>query len=280
MTLASRLPLRPLLLAIVLVAPPVSAQPEGETACADGVETALRGALAGRADTRPAATGTRLQLACVAVPGDANGALHAIGSFRDDGTRSYLEGGEGEGYAVILATLAGDLRVVRHVTATAVEDATTLFRGGELALDTGFHDLAPGGGVVGVAVSHSAPGASAPDNQWGDEFALFVPEGAGFRRVLGLARSRQEAIDGCVSVQCRGARWIDTQTALEPGERAADGWRRVLMRLDAEEYATAPAVAASVPRSTSVVLVYRDGRYVTESGDLPPGSDYFGLLPW
>lgn len=268
------------LLAALLMAPVVSAQAESDASCADGVEAALRNALAADAETQRAASGTRLQLDCIAVPGDPTGGIHAIGSFRDDASRSYTEGGEGEEYAFILATLDGAGHLRHHVVATAIEDATTLFRGGEFALDTRFHDLAPGAGVIGVAVSHSAPGASAPDNQWGDEFALFVPDGLGFRRVVGLARSRQEAIEGCVSVQCRGARWIDTRTTLEPGERAADGWRRLVMRLDAEEFAVEPAVPQSGPTSTTLTLVHREGTFRREDGSPPPGSEYFGLVPW
>ena len=280
MTLASRLFLRPALFAALLVAPTVSAQAEGDAPCQDGVEAELRNALAAKAETRRAASGTRLQLECVAVPGDSKGAVHAIGSFRDDATRSYTEGGEGEGYAFVLATLDGAGHLRHHVVATAIEDATTLFRGGEFTLDTTFHDLAPGGGVVGVAVSQTAPGASAPENRWSDEFALFVPEGRGFRRVLGLARYRQEAIEGCLNVQCRGSRWTNTAASLVPGAMADDGWRRITLRLDTEELAVEPAVAQSGPTSTTLTLRHREGTYWQEDGSPPPGSDYFGLVPW
>jgi hypothetical protein len=262
------------------IAGPAGAQERPEAPCKDGVETVLRKALASDATTRRAASGTRLQLECVAVPGDSKGAVHAIGSFRDDATRSYTEGGEGEGYAFVLATLDGAGHLRHHVVATAIEDATTLFRGSEFTLDTGFHDLAPGDGVIGVAVSHSAPGASAPDNRWGDEFALFVPEGKGFRRVLGLARYRQEAIEGCVSVQCQGSRWIETTSTLSPSARQASGWRVIAMREDAEEFAVEPAVAQSRPTSRTLTLVHREGAFRQEDGSPPPGSDYYGLLPW
>lgn len=248
--------------------------------CRDGIETTLRRALAADAATASASQGTLLQLDCVAVPGDAKGAMHVIGSFRDDATRSYTEGGDGEGYAFVLATLDAGNRLRHHVTASAIEDATTLFRGGEFTLDTGFHDLAPGGGVIGVAVSQSAPGASAPDNRWGDEFALFVPEGKGFRRVLGMARYRQEAIEGCVSVQCRGARWIETTSTLSPDARQASGWRAIAMREDAEEFAVEPAIAQSRPTSRTLTLVHREGAFRQEDGSPPSGSDYYGLLPW
>lgn len=262
------------------IAGPAGAQERPETTCKDGVETALRKALAAEAETRRAASGTRLQLDCIAVPGDPKGAVHAIGSFRDDATRSYTEGGDGEGYAFILATLDGNDRLQHHLVAAAVEDALTLFLGREFTLDTTFHDIAPGGGVVGLAVSQTAPGASAPDNRWGNEFALFVPEGRGFRRVLGLALAREEAIEGCVSVQCRGARWISTSTTLSSGERTGDGWRRIAMRLDTEEFAVEPAETQSRPRSTPLTLSYRDGLYRQDDGSPPPGSEYFMLVPW
>jgi hypothetical protein len=280
MTAALPLPSCLTFLLALLMAAPASAQDARNATCRDGVETVLRKALAGHADTRRAASGTRLQLDCVAVPGDLKGAMHAIGSFRDDATRSYNEGGEGEGYAFILATLDGEGRLRHHVVATAIEDATTLFLGGEFTLDTTFHDLAPSGGVIGVAVSQTAPGASAPDSRSGDEFALFVPEGRGFRRVLGLARYRQEAIEGCVNVQCRGARWINTAATLAPSARTEDGWRSIVMRLDVEEFAVEPAVALSSPTSTTVTLFHRDGAYRLDDGATPPGSEYFGLVPW
>jgi hypothetical protein len=262
------------------IAGPAGAQERPEAPCKDGVETVLRKALASDATTRRAASGTRLQLECVAVPGDSKGAVHAIGSFRDDATRSYTEGGDGEGYAFVLATLDGAGHLRHHVVATAIEDAMTLFHGGEFTLDTTFDGIAPGGGVIGVAVSQTAPGASAPDNRWGDEYALFVPDGRGFRRVLGLARYRQEAIEGCVNVQCQGARWTNTAATLAVGEVSDDGWRRLVMRLDADEFAVEPAVAQSAPTSTTLKLVHRDGTYRQEDGSPPPGSEYFLLVPW
>lgn len=262
------------------MAVPAFAHDGRHTTCRDGVEALLRKVLAADEETRHVASGTRLQLDCVAVPGDAKGGIHAIGSFRDDATRSYTEGGDGEGYAFVLATLDAQDRLQHHVTASATEDAMTLFRGGEFTLDTGFHDLAPGGGVIGVAVSQSAPGASAPDTRWGDEFALLVPEGEGFRRVLGLARYRQEAIEGCVSVQCRGSRWIETTSTLTPGARQASGWRVISMREDAEEFAVDPAVTQSRPTSRTLTLVHREGVFRQEDGSPPSGGDYYGLLPW
>ncbi len=250
------------------------------TSCRDGIEATLRRALAADAATASASQGTLLQLDCVPVPEAKDGTVHAVATVRDDATRSYTDGGDGEGYAFVLATLDAGNRLRHHVTASAIEDATTLFRGGEFTLDTGFHDLAPGDGVIGVAVRHSAPGASAPDNRWGDEFALFVPEGKGFRRVLGLARYRQEAIEGCVNVQCQGARWTNTAATLAVGEVSEDGWRRLVMRLDADEFAVEPAVAQSAPTSTTLNLVHGDGTYRQEDGSPPPGSEYFLLVPW
>jgi len=250
------------------------------TSCRDGIEATLRRALAADAATASASQGTLLQLDCVPVPEAEDGAVHAIATVRDDGTRSYTEGGDGEGYAFVLATLDARNRLRHHVTASAVEDATTLFRGGEFTLDTTFHDLAPGGGVIGVAVSHSAPGASAPDNRWGDEFALFVPESKTFRRVLGLARFRQEAIEGCVSVQCAGARWVETTATLSPGPRGPNGWLTLRLQLDATEQAVEPARPRAEPTSMVLPLVPIDGAYRQQDGSPPPGSDYFGLVPW
>lgn len=262
------------------IAGPTQAGNASGSTCPDGVEATLRKALASNTATASASKGVLLQLDCVAVPDARRDALHAVASFRDDATRSQHEGGEGESYAFILATLDGASRIRHHIEATAIEDATTLFLGGEFRLDTGFDDIAPSGGVVGLAVAHSARGASAPDNRWGDEFALFVPEGGGFRRVLGLARERQEAIEGCVNVQCRGARWINTTATLMPGRRGADGWRRIDVRLAADEYAVEPAVAQSEPSSTALTLSISDGAYRQPDGSPPPGSEYFGLVPW
>jgi|JI8StandDraft_2_1071088.scaffolds.fasta_scaffold83459_2 hypothetical protein len=280
MTAALPMPTWLLFLAALLTAPPVIAQSERVSTCGDEVENLLRKALAAHADTRRAASGTRLQLDCVAVPGDANGSVHALGSFRDDATRSYNDGGDGEGYAFVLATLDAGNRLRHHVTATAIQDATTLFVGGEFTLDTGFHDLAPGGGVVGVAVTSAAPGASAPDNRWRDEFALFVPDGTRFRRVLGLARQTEESIEGCVSGWCTGSRWTETTATLTPGELGAEGWRRIEIRLDVAEIAIEPAVARTAPTSTTATLAYANGEYRLPDGGAVPGSGYFFLLPW
>lgn len=186
-----------------------------------------------------------------------------------------------ETYTLVLAGLdPSGRRMHRQNVIRASEDASTAFRGNNFRLDTRFHDIAPGGGVIGVAARTSSSGPSAPDNQWDDEFALYLPENTGFRRVLGLARFRQESIEGCVSVQCRGARWMETTASLSPGETDDSGWRRIALRLDATEVAVEPARPKSRPTTTTLTLMQRDGVYRTASGDPPPGSDYFGLVAW
>lgn len=250
-----------------------------DTTCPEAAEATLRALLARNAETKVASRSELRELDCATVTGTNGDEQVAVANFVDLGHET-LETRE-EGYTLVLATLdLSGRRVLRHSVAHTSEDATTAFHGDNLALDMGFQDIAPGGGVIGVVTTSSAIGASAPDSQWGDEFALYVPEGTGFRRVLGLARFRQEAIEGCVSVQCRGARWTETTASLSPAETDDHGWRRITLRLDAGEEAVEPAVPRSEPTTTTLTLVQRDGAYRTASGDPPPGSDYFGLVAW
>lgn len=250
-----------------------------DTTCPDATEATLRALLARSAETKIASRSELRELDCATVNGASGDEQVAVANFVDLGQET-LETRE-ERYTLVLATL--DLsahRVLRHAVVRTGEDATTAFHGENFALDLRFQDIAPGGGVIGVVATSSALGASAPDNQWGDEFALYVPDGTGFRRVLGLARFRQEAIEGCVSVQCRGARWIETTASLSPAGTDEHGWRRLTLRLEATEEAVEPAVPESAPTTTTLTLVQRDGVYRTEAGDPPPGSDYFGLVAW
>lgn len=250
-----------------------------DAACPAAAEPTLRAFLARTPATLAASQAELRELVCAVVTPDRREEWVVVANFVDVPPESEQRGEEG--YTLVLAALdASGHRVHRQAVVRTSEDASTLFRGNNFRLDTRFQDIAPGGGVIGVAAASSASGASAPDNQWGDEFALYVPDGAGFRRVLGLARFRQESIEGCVSVQCRGARWIETTASLSPGETDDSGWRRIVLRLDATEQAVEPARPQSRPGTTTVVLVHRDGVYRTESGDPPPGSDYFGLVAW
>lgn len=250
-----------------------------DAACPAAAEATLRAFLAQTSATTTASQGELRELVCATITTAHGEEWVAVANFVDAPPESE-ERGE-EGYTLVLAGLdRAGRRVNRHAVVRTSEDASTLFRGNNFRLDTQFQDIAPGGGVIGVAATTSAAGPSAPDNQWGDEFALYVPEGMGFRRVLGVARFRQESIEGCVSVQCRGARWIETTASLSPGETDGSGWRRIALRLDATEQAVKPARAQSKPSTTTLALVHRDGVYRTESGDPPPGSDYFGLVAW
>lgn len=267
------------LLALFACSAPSTAQTAPDSACTEATEASLHAVLARNPDTKAAARGELRQLSCASIPGPDGDELVAIANFVD--RRLETMDDRSESYTVVLASLdPSGRRVHRHHVASTSEDATTLFRGGEFTLEADFHDLAPGGGVIGVAVTSSALGASAPENRWGDEFALFVPEGRGFRRVLGLARYRQEAIVGCLNAQCEGARWTTTIATLMPGERADDGWRRLVLRLDAEESAVDPEGKVPGPTSTTLPLVHRDGTYRQEDGSPPPGSEYYVLVPW
>lgn len=250
-----------------------------DAACPAAAEATLRAFLAQTAATTPASQGELRELVCATVTAAHGEEWVAVANFVDVAPES--EARREESYTLVLAglDLAGR-RVNRHAVVRTSEDASTLFRGNNFRLDTQFQDIAPGGGVIGVAATTSAAGPSAPDNQWGDEFALYVPEGMGFRRVLGVARFRQESIEGCVSVQCRGARWVETAAMLSPGETDDSGWRRIALRLDATEVTVEPAQPKSKPTTTTLTLVQRDGVYRTASGDPPPGSDYFGLVAW
>lgn len=268
-----------LLFALSACSAPSTAQTAPASACPEATEASLRAVLARNPDTKAAAHGELRQLSCASIPGPDGDEPVAIANFVDGRLETIDD--RSETYTVVLASLdPSGRRVHRHRVASTSEDATTLFHGGEFTLEAGFHDLAPGGGVIGVAVTSSALGASAPENRWGDEFALFVPEGHGFRRVLGLARYRQEAIVGCLNAQCEGARWTTTIARLAPGERADDGWRHLVLRLDAEEAAVDPEATVSAPTSTTLALVHREGAYRQEDGSPPPGSGYFFLVPW
>lgn len=268
------------LLALLLgVCGPAIADDKPGSTCPTSVEAALRQALASETITKTASRGELRELDCAPVGGPEGGEIVAIANFVD--TSAEQVDYTSETYTVILAALDPEGRAVhRQKVVTTGSDATTEFSGGNFELEMELHDVAPGGRAVGVSARSSAIGASAPDNRWGDEFALFVPEGKGFRRVLGLARFRQEAIEGCVSVQCQGSRWIETTSTLTPGGRDANGWRQIAMRLDAEEFAVEPAVAQSAPTSTTLPLVHREGAYRQEDGSPPPGSEYFYLVPW
>ena len=264
---------------LAMLAGTARAEATKDSACPDATEATLRALLARSAETKIASGSELRELDCATLSGASGDEQVAIANFVDLGQET-LET-RAERYTLVLATL--DLsahRVLRHAVVRTGEDATTAFHGENLALDLRFQDIAPGGGVIGVVATSSALGASAPDNQWGDEFALYVPEGMGFRRVLGLARFRQEAIEGCVSMQCRGARWIETTASLSPAGTDDHGWRRLTLRLEATEEAVEPAVPESAPTTTTLTLVQRDGVYRTEAGDPPPGSDYFGLVAW
>ena len=250
-----------------------------DAACPAATEATLRAFLGQTSATTPASQGELRELVCAPVTTADREEWVVVANFVDVPPASGAT--HEETYTLVLAGLdPSGRRMLRQNVIRASEDASTAFRGENFGLDTRFHDIAPGGGVIGVAARTSASGPSAPDNQWDDEFALYVPEGGGFRRVLGLARFRQESIEGCVSVQCRGARWVETTASLSSVETDDRGWRRIALRLHATEQAVHPARPQSKPSTTTLALVHRDGVYRTESGDPPPGSGYFGLVAW
>jgi hypothetical protein len=271
-------PVAPCLLLLVasLMAVPASAHDVLETSCRDGIEATLRRALASDAATASASQGELRELDCVAL---GNGDLVALANFVEVGPGSPAEGNET--YTVVLAALDAEGREVRRQQiGVTSSDAMVEFRGENFRLEAAWDDTAPEGGAIGVAVDTSAIGPSAPDVVASDEFAVLVPEGAGFRRVLHLARQTEVSIEGCVSPWCKGSHWASTTSTLTPGERDADGWRRITMRMDVMEVAMEPAVAQTEPTSTTTALSYRDGSYRLPDGLLPHGSEYFVLLPW
>lgn len=274
-----RTPLILLLLTASLGPSPVSAAdiapPEG---CPTAVEPTLRALLERSAEYSAASRGELRELDCVS-PGGDEGGLVVLANFVEVGPGSPAEGNET--YTIVLAALdAGGREVRRQQIGVTSSDAMVEFRGENFRLEAAWDDTAPGGGAIGVAVETSAVGPSAPDASASDEFALMVPQGAGFRRVLYLARQTDVSIEGCVSGWCRGSRWTSTTSTLAPGERDADGWRRITMRMDVTEIAIEPAVELIEPTSTTVTLTYRDGSYRLPDGGLPPGNEYYILMPW
>lgn len=266
-----------LVLAMGLAAP-AHAQDAPPTGCPDAAETTLRAALSASTDTKVASRGELRQITCASLPHGSKGHVVALANFAE--SKEWATGDVIETYTVVLAELGQNgTRLHRQLVGQIESDAILAYGADSFQLETQWHDVPLGGGAIGVTSSSFLPGSSAADSRSSDWFAIFVPDGEGYRQVLAIARYRQESIEGCVSVWCRGSRWTNTATTLTPGERGPDGWRHIDMRLEADEFAVEPAVAQSEPTITTATLVYTNGNYQLPDGSVAPGSDVV-LLPW
>lgn len=188
-----------------------SAQARNDTGCAAEIEDALR-----EVNPKHALVGQVADAHC--KPWPAGRFIAAVMAF---------ERGESPArrWTAVLALLDETTLKVRHSRRFELEeDAITRVGRWSFRLDTANYTLAPGVRALGLRYENSGPGPSAADASFGDELMLFVPQGQGFRSVLGMSMTRARGVNGCLR-SCPDAITESADFTIALGAVGPKGWR-------------------------------------------------------
>jgi hypothetical protein len=191
------------------------AQAQDRQGCSDAVEEALRAA-------RPYAVGLGdvVSQHCKPWPPSADRVSAAVMAFQ-----STAKSPDGDAaWEVVLALL--DSRTLRplHMRWTHVDsDALIGIAEGSFRLDTAAWQLAPQLRALGLRFHSTVHGSQYAEAYWGNELALFVPEGSSLRKVLDVATHVRARLENAED------EWQGAELTLSMSRPGPAGWADIVV---------------------------------------------------